>query len=477
MASQAAIDTIRSPLTLPCGLVLPNRTVKCPMQETLALGPFYDPPMEAFDKLYGRWANVQVDIRFLSIAGDVVIHSGSADAGHFESWKAWANLAQSQGTPCIVQIAHPGRMSPVGAGNRPSDMSAMCPSSVSVEMGNSWLDKKAVQTLLGTPREMTLEDIDAVLHDFVHAAKVSQAAGFAGIQLHAAHGFLVSQFLSPNTNRRSDAYGGTPAKRLKLMQRLLEEIREACPLPFCVSVKLNSGDYMEKGGLTQEEALTQVEYLLTCGLVDMVELSGGSAESSPGKNKFLDSFEETSIAKAPVVRESTRIREAFFDTFATQCQAIDSNVPIQLSGGFRSRLGMADAIESGTCQLLGIGRPAVLEPDFPKAVLFNPSIPDSKAFAIPFLVKGLWFAHLMPAKVVGAGLPISFYYHQMQRLGLGLQSDPSLSIPYVMGYNIMWVIKDKAAKAYSSFSVRIGSLGSMFWGGHKVGGVKTSVKA
>ena len=163
----------------------------------------------------------------------------------------------------IVQIAHPGRMSPAGAGNRPADMEAMCPSSVPVEMGNSWIDKLAVKTLLGIPREMTIEDIDRVVADFVRAAKICQAAGFAGVQLHAAvslpacsvyqsalhlidgekqHGFLVSQFLSPNTNRRTDAYGGTPEKRLKLLQRLLEEVRMACPLPFCVGVKLNTGD-------------------------------------------------------------------------------------------------------------------------------------------------------------------------------------------------------------------------------------------
>ncbi|KAL8286164.1 hypothetical protein RQP46_004652 [Phenoliferia psychrophenolica] len=453
MSLPSAIDIISAPLTLPCGLVLPNRTVKCPMQETLAVAPYYDPPMEEFNRLYSRWADadwgliitgqVQVDTRYLSISGDVVIHKDSGSAEHFQAWKDWAKLAQSKGTPCIVQIAHPGRMSPFNAGNRAPGTPALCPSAVPVNLGTRWLDKKALKVILGTPKAMTIEEIDSAVADFVHAAKISQAAGFAGIQLHGAHGFLVSQFLSPNTNRRNDAYGGDPVRRMKFMQRILVEIREACPLPFCVSVKLNSGDYMETGGLEQEEALKQVEWLLTCGLVDMVELSGGAAESTPGKNRFRDSFRLKSISKAPERRESTRIREAFFDEFAIKVKEIKSNVPVQLSGGFRSRLGMADAIDSGTCDLLGIGRPAVLEPELPRSILFNPDIPDDQAFALPFQIKGLWFVPWVPARVVGAGLPLRFFYHQMMRLGAGLNSDTKITLPYIFFYNLTWGIKSK----------------------------------
>ncbi|KAH7305608.1 hypothetical protein BKA65DRAFT_578458 [Rhexocercosporidium sp. MPI-PUGE-AT-0058] len=107
-------EVLAEPLTLPCGLVLLNCLVKCPLQETLAEAPFYDPPIEKFKNLYGQF---QIDIRFLSIEGDVVCHSASLSSPHFESWKEWAQIAQSGGTPCIVQLAHPGRMSPIGAGN------------------------------------------------------------------------------------------------------------------------------------------------------------------------------------------------------------------------------------------------------------------------------------------------------------------------------------------------------------------------
>lgn len=288
--AKSAISILNTPITLPCGLTLPNRLVKCPMQETLAEPPLFDPPIDKWHNIYKEWAHaqygllitgqVQVDLRFLSIAGDVVCHDRARDAPHFAKWQEWAKIAQEGGTPCIVQIAHPGRMSPSGAGVRPLDMPAMCPSSVPVKMGDSWLDKIALEKILGTPKAMTVEEIDSTVADFVRGAVVAKEAGFAGAQLHGAHGFLISQFLSPHTNRRNDDYGGTPEKRLKFLKRLVTEVREVCPSPFCLSVKLNSGDYMAEGGLSTDEALEQVKWLLECGMIDFVEISGGNAEQS-----------------------------------------------------------------------------------------------------------------------------------------------------------------------------------------------------
>ena len=175
--SQSCLETIAQPLTLPCGLVLPNRLVKCPMQETLAELPHFDPPIKKFLELYGTWSRakygllitgqVQVDIRFLSIPGDVVVDRESLKAPILAKWKEWASIAQANGTPCIVQLAHPGRMSPKGAGIRPLDMEPICPSSVPVSIGSTWLDKKATVAMLGIPREATHEDIDEVVEAFV----------------------------------------------------------------------------------------------------------------------------------------------------------------------------------------------------------------------------------------------------------------------------------------------------------------------
>lgn len=444
MAQKSAIDILNTPLTLPCGLILPNRLVKCPMQETSAEPPNFDPPLSKFRNLYQTWAKaqygllitgqVQVDIRFFSIAGDVCCHSGATEEPVLSQWKEWAQIAQGNGTPCIVQLAHPGRMSPVGAGKRPADVPALCPSSVPVRLGDTWLDKLALDKILGTPKAMTLEDIDDAILNWVRGALVARDAGFAGIQLHGAHGFLLSQFLSPHTNRRMDEYGGSPQRRLKFLKRLITEIRAVCPPPFCLSVKLNSGDYMAEGGLSQDEARDQVQWLLECGMVDFVEISGGNAEQST--SKLHNSFGDKSLSVAPK-KQSTRIREAYFTGFAERVAQLKSNVPVQLSGGFRSRVGMADAIESNACQLIGLGRTAVLEPSLPRETLLNPEVSDDQGLALPHIVRGLWFANLIPAKVVGSGLGIEFFYWNMRRLGRGLKSDPHASVPYVVCLNIL----------------------------------------
>ncbi|KAH7360331.1 hypothetical protein BKA65DRAFT_390995 [Rhexocercosporidium sp. MPI-PUGE-AT-0058] len=364
-------EVISQKLTLPCGLVLQNRLVKCPMQETLAEAPFLDAPLQNFRNLYGQWANANYGLTItgqvqIDISGDFVCHGDSLSFPHFEKWKQCAQVAQSGGTPCIFQLAHPGRMSPTGVGNRLVDMLAICPSSVPVKLSDKWLEKLAIKCLLGTPKAMTILEIDQAVEDWKHGARVARAAGFKGIQLHGAHGFLLSQFLSPHTNRRTDEYGGSPEGRMKLVKRLVVEIREANPAPFCMSVKLNSGDYMEEGSLTQDEALDQVRWLTTCDMVDFVEISSENAGS---------------------IKESTRIREAYYTEFAEHVVKIEgSKFSIQLSGGFRSRPGMADAILSEAFDLIGLGRTAVLEPDIPKRLLLNTDMSDDEALARPHIV-------------------------------------------------------------------------------------------
>ncbi|TKA50510.1 hypothetical protein B0A55_11920, partial [Friedmanniomyces simplex] len=346
----------------------------------------------------------QIDRRFLSIAGDVCCHEGSLELETLDLWKEWARIAQKEGTPCIVQLAHPGRMSPAGAGIRPKEMRALCPSEVPVQLGDTWLDKLALEKVLGTPKAMTVEDIDEVVGMFVRGAVVAREAGFAGCQLHGAHGFLLSQFLSPHTNRRVDEYGGSPEKRMKLLQRLIHEIRALCPPPYCLSVKLNSADYMDKGqGLEIEEGLEQVGWLRECGLVDFVEISGGNAEQK--HSGLHNSFGAKTVASGQKMKGSTRIREAFYTDFADRVMQMESAVP------------------SGTCDLIGLGRSAVLEPEIPRAVLLNPGFDDEGALARSHVVRGQWFSRMIPVKVIGGGLPIQFFYCK------GLKSDPDISIP------------------------------------------------
>lgn len=261
----------------------------------------------------------------------------------------------------------------------------------------------------------------------------------------AAHGFLVSQFLSPRTNRRTDEYGGSPKKRLRFLQRIVEEVRARCPAPYALGVKLNSADYMDKGqGLEVEEGLEQVRWLRECGLVDFVEISGGNAEQK--HSNLHNSFGQRTMSKGKAMSESTRLREAFYTDFADKVMAMDSPVPVQLSGGFRSRTGMADAIYSRTCDLIGLGRGAVLEPELPKKILLNPAYDDEGSCAMSHKVRGQWLSNWFPVKVVGAGLPIQFFYYNMRRLGAGLESDPDISILGVVMMGVWETIRDGATK-------------------------------
>jgi len=446
------------------------------MQETLALPPLFDPPIDKFKNLYSKWAGagygmiitgqVQVDLRFLSVPGDVVCHKDSLEGKHFEAWKEWAKLARSNGTPCIVQLAHPGRMSKKGAGIRPSDMQAWCPSSVPVELGSGWLDTLARDKLLGIPKAMTLSEIDELVEMFKHAARVSARAGFDGVQLHGAHGFLLSQFLSPYTNRRTDAYGGDPERRMALLKRLVREVRAEHPPPFCVSVKLNSADYMgDDVGLQQSEGLDQIRWLVECGMIDFVEISGGNAEQKT--SGLHNSFNEKTMDKAPVKKESTRIREAFYTAFAEKVQAMQEerkrlghpHIPIQLSGGYRSRVGMADGIESGVTDLIGLGRAAVLEPELPRDKILNANVSDEDAFGISFQLKGQWLPAMIPAKVVGASIGIEFFYHNMRRLGNGLSSDPNLSLPMMVFKDTLTQLSSTLSSFVAGLFQRIGLIG------------------
>lgn len=222
------------------------------------------------------------------------------------------------------------------------------------------------------------------------------------------------------------------------MQRIVIEVREAVGPDFCVGVKLNSGDYMKNdAGLMPDEAIEQVRWLLTCGLLDMCELSGGNAEGSQGSSRlacmfpcslkllcpffthtsFTVSLRAKSIDKAPVKKESTRIREGLFDDFARRVQEIETDVAVQLSGGFRSRVGMADAVESKTCDLIGLGRAVVLDPHLCRDILLNPEVSDTDAFAASHAINGRWIIPWLPVKAVGASLSVQFFYYNMRRLG------------------------------------------------------------
>jgi 2,4-dienoyl-CoA reductase-like NADH-dependent reductase (Old Yellow Enzyme family) len=221
--------------------------------------------------------NVQVDPRYLGTPNDLAVHSSDlSDPDALRRWKTWAEACQASGTPTIVQLNHVGRQAHPLAGEKSFFTKSLAPSAVPLDVQGSWFDKLAFRLFLGRPREMTVAEIDTVVDQFTEAAKMAFIAGFKGVELHAAHGYLLTQFLSPKINRRTDDYGGTPEKRLKLMLRIIHAVREATSKEFCIGVKLNSADFQVMG-LDDNEVLGQVKAISEAG-VDFIEISGGTYE-------------------------------------------------------------------------------------------------------------------------------------------------------------------------------------------------------
>ena len=201
---------------------------------------------------------------------------------------------------------------------------------------------------------MTGDEIIDVIARFAHAAKVSREVGFTGVQIHSAHGYLLSEFLSPRVNQRTDEWGGSLENRARLLLETIKAVRAATGPDFAIAVKLNSADF-QKGGFTNEECLKVVEWLNTAG-IDLLEISGGNYEQP--KMAGLDGLEPASDEK---VRASTRAREAYFIDYAAAIAKV-AKMPLMVTGGFRSRAGMEEALAAGAAQVIGIGRPLCGDP-------------------------------------------------------------------------------------------------------------------
>ena len=258
-----------SPLALPNGAVIPNRIAKAAMEENMADDDHA--PSDALIRLYRAWAageagliitgNVMIDARAMTGPGGVVLE----DDGHLDRFTAWAEAARAGGGQVWMQINHPGRQMPASLGQE-----TLAPSPVAIDLG-------AQSKLFPRPRAMTAADIAEVERRFVETARLAERAGFTGVEVHAAHGYLLSQFLSPLTNQRDDRWGGSLENRARLLVDVVAGIRAAVAPGFAVSVKLNSADF-QRGGFSPEDARAVVALLTPLG-VDLVELSGGSYEA------------------------------------------------------------------------------------------------------------------------------------------------------------------------------------------------------
>lgn len=275
---------IAKPITLPCGLAFPNRLAKAAMAE--GWGDKKRLPKERLIETYGAWAdggwgmvltgNVQIDAAYLGTHDDNAVNEKLSHEEHLASWKKWAAVTNRSGTPTIMQLNHPGRQSLPGAGTHGFFGKTMAPSSVPVQLGKNIITRILSALVFGTPREMTEEDIQGVVQRFANGAKLAHEAGFAGIQIHGAHGYLLAQFLSARTNRRNDKYGGSPKNRARIVVEVIDAIRNVVPKTFCVGIKLNSVDHQSQKELA--ECIEQLEDICREGL-DFLEISGGTYEN------------------------------------------------------------------------------------------------------------------------------------------------------------------------------------------------------
>eukprot|EP00667_Euglena_gracilis_P017427 EG_transcript_18376 len=340
--------SIADTLTLPCGLVLPNRLAKAAMTEGAA--DSWNRPTPELATLYRRWSeggagllitgNCQVDRRFMERPGNTSLDGPQSEEA-LAQWRAFAAAAKAAGSAAIVQLGHAGRQS-----DRRVNKHLVGPSAIATVDINPEGPKDA------TIRALTAEEVEDVIQRFAAGAKVCQESGFDGVQIHAAHGYLLSSFLNPLANQREDQYGGDLASRARLLLAVVDAVREATGPTFAISVKLNSKDF-QTGGFTPEESATVAGWLEQHG-VDLLEVSGGTYE----KPVLLTSM-----------RDSTKRREGFFLEFAKDIRAAVTTMPLMVTGGFRSRAFMEQCLANKDCEVIGIGRPLCILPDGPRQLL------------------------------------------------------------------------------------------------------------
>ncbi|KAJ5888761.1 Aldolase-type TIM barrel [Penicillium taxi] len=407
---------------LPCGLVLQNRLSKAAMAEQIAVNNDADENLTA---AYESWAkggwgsiitgNVQVDVNHMGGPKDPALHGEyTGDTTILAQWKKYADTCQKHGTPAIVQINHPGRQSIRFAGRRGLFAPTLAPSAVPIYLGDGLIERAIATLAWSNPEEMSLTDIDRVIRQFVDTARLMADAGFSGVEFHAAHGFLMvltsylaDQFLSSKTNLRTDAYGGTPEKRVKFIIDIFHQTRAVVPATFCIGIKLNSADHSSE---TFEETMSQIAILVSAG-IDFLEISGGS-------------YEDPQMMGYSVKEKSARTvaREAFFLEFAKEVRERHPGLVLMLTGGFRSRAGAVSAIQDGACDLVGLARPAAVNPGFPH-LLLDESVPDEEARLPLGLVPTPFLAKWLPKNLVGAGVESAFYAGQIQRMAKGLDTN------------------------------------------------------
>ncbi|CAE7211921.1 unnamed protein product [Rhizoctonia solani] len=395
-------------LVLPCGKELQNCFVKAAMYEAMAnFGG--GPPTQQHCELYSKWAaggwgmvitgNVQVCQSHLTLGRDITLPRNTAEMEGFKRWARCMKNSPKAGPVTIMQLSHAGRQSPRFIGGRNPWTAPSAPSAQPMTPREGIISRLVFSALFQRPRSLDSLEIESVVSTFVSGAIVAYESGFDGIQLHASHGYLLSQFLSVKNNRRADHYG--PPNELKLLHDIVFAIRTEPRIPssFAIGVKLNAGDYAGDQ-VAEEHALSHVRSITAWQQVDFLEISGGDYES-PGQD-FM--------ARA-------NPRQAFFSGFsrkALECiSGTEKRRPkIMLTGSIRSFNAIEDCLNYKHAELIGIGRPAILYPDLARRIITSrefPPIPD-----LPTLPR--WMLNVVRVKLVGAGLDTAVWVRAMKRI-------------------------------------------------------------
>ncbi len=326
-------------LVFPNGSMVPNRIAKAAMEENMA--DLSQAPSEELMRLYQAWAdggagliitgNVMVDRRAMTGPGGVVLE----DESHLDIFKRWAQIGRSKGAQVWLQINHPGRQMQANLGQQ-----TWAPSAVALDLGK-------MSDRFNPPVEMTQDMIQEVIQRFANTARLGEKAGFTGVEIHAAHGYLLSQFLSPLSNKRQDQWGGSLENRARILIEIVKAVRAVVSDTFTVAVKLNSADF-QRGGFSAEDAQQVVQMLNTLP-VDLVELSGGSYEAPAMQGQARDG--------------RTLAREAYFLEFAQEIRKV-AKMPVMVTGGIRRKQVAEQVIESGV-DMVGIATALAIEPNLP----------------------------------------------------------------------------------------------------------------
>ncbi|HDZ04710.1 hypothetical protein LCGC14_0345370 [marine sediment metagenome] len=396
------MNALKDEMILPNGAILSNRIAKSAMSENLSNA--YNEPTPTLINAYKEWSksgagllitgNIMIDSNAIGEPRNVVVENRQ----NLKLLKEWAMSVEGSNTHLWAQINHPGRQA-----MELINSNLKAPSAIPLKSSGR---KNATKKV---PEVLTEKEILDIIEAFANTSIILKEAGFSGVQIHGAHGYLVIQFLSPYTNIREDKWGGSLDNRSRFVVEIYRKIRAYVGDDFPIGIKLNSTDF-QKGGFSEEESMEVVKILSKEG-IDLIEISGGTYEAPAmmGKRK-----------------ESTLKREAYFIDYIEKVRKI-TTTPLMLTGGFRTTSVMKDAVASNQLDIIGIARPFAVYPNIGNEILnesrlgFKTNIKKSGVKAINGMMNIIW------------------YESQIKQLGQGKKPNPNLS-PWSVFFNYLWLI-------------------------------------